>query len=274
MPDPTPRHDGWTPARQHDFLESLAINGLVRSACRAADMSAEAAYRLRQRSGGAAFRLGWEAALLLARARLVDTLMERAIEGQEEVIVRDPDSHTRTRHRHDNRLAMALLARLDRFADDDAAPHADARIVAGDWDAFLDLIAAEGATESMAQFLDARRAVPAVPCQLRADDDDEEAPAACDPFDHLDVWWNPEAAQFRTNFPPPPGFDGQEYGNFDTDTKYQRTLTDEEARIETAYQTHERTVARAAAEHRRCAFFGLADPADGEVDVDPPAGQA
>jgi len=41
----------------------------------------------------AAFRLGWDAAILIARARLADELLARALTGHEEVIHKDPDAH-------------------------------------------------------------------------------------------------------------------------------------------------------------------------------------
>ncbi len=178
---PTPRHDGWSPTRQRDFLEHLAVSGLVRDACVAVGISREAAYRLRQRREGAAFALGWEAALLLARWQLADTLMERAIDGQTDIVERDPDAHRRTHYRHDNRLALSVLGRLDRFADGDAASAGDARLIAGDWEAFLDLISGgrdgDSGGAAAALFLAARRPVAAVdetapgPCQLCGSDD-------------------------------------------------------------------------------------------------------
>src|SRR3546814_1439257 len=64
------------------------------------------AYALRIRRDGAAFRLGWDAAILIARARLADDLLARALTGHEEVIRKDMDAGEITRHRHDNRLAM------------------------------------------------------------------------------------------------------------------------------------------------------------------------
>src|SRR3546814_11453868 len=75
------------------------------------------AYALRLRRDGAAVRLGWDAAILIARARLADDLLARALTGHEEVIRKDMDAGEITRHRHDNRLAMSMLSRLDRMAD-------------------------------------------------------------------------------------------------------------------------------------------------------------
>ena len=47
-----PRHDGWTPERLRTFLETLAACGVVADACRAASMSPQSAYALRNRRAG------------------------------------------------------------------------------------------------------------------------------------------------------------------------------------------------------------------------------
>ena len=161
--DPPPlRHDGWTPDRQVRFLAAIADGALVREACAEVGLTATAAYSFRRRAAGAAFALGWSAANLHARERLADRLLERALDGQVETITR-PDGQVIERHRHDNRLAQAMLARLDRLAAGDppaaraatttpghaaaahpaADPHAAARTVAAGFEAYLDLIAAD-----------------------------------------------------------------------------------------------------------------------------------
>ena len=67
-PSPETRADGWSPARQRRFLETLAATGVIRLACEAVRITARSAYNLRIRQDGAAFRLGWDAAILIARA--------------------------------------------------------------------------------------------------------------------------------------------------------------------------------------------------------------
>ena len=144
---PTPadqsRADGWSPARQRQFLETLAATGVITTACDAVHISPRAAYALRIRRDGAAFRLGWDAAILIARARLADELLARALTGHEEVIHKDED--TITRRRHDNRLAMSMLSRLDRMADSppEGSDAALARVVAQDFAAYLDMLCPE-----------------------------------------------------------------------------------------------------------------------------------
>jgi hypothetical protein len=285
---PTPRHDGWTPERQRDFLEHLAISGLVRDAAKAAGMSHEAAYKLRNRASGAAFKLGWDAALHLSRISLADALMERAIAGQEEILSRDPDGGRRTRYRFDNRLALALLARLDRFAENNHATQALPRLIAGDWEAYLDMICDGHGGSGAAMFVAARQD-DIEPCQLcdgrDMPDFDIDAQEQTPP-DHAEVWhdptaaygesytadfvrheflglwWDRDAQEFRTNFPPPPGFDGFEEGIFLDDQEYQRALTPQENDVAHNSRTRAHTEMVAQAEAERCTWFAdMASPA-------------
>lgn len=219
-PHASERRDGWTPARQRIFLETLAAAGMVGDACEEAGLSRRSAYNLRFHREGAAFRLGWDAAILIARARLADDLLARALEGQEDVITRDEFSGEVVRRRHDNRLAMSMLARLDRMADSPAegTDAALARIVSQDFAAYLDLVCPEGADEesgageadggpasaavpvsvsalspgaSAALFI-ALRVGPAgaenralEPCELRGEESDDAPAEAYDPHDFL-----------------------------------------------------------------------------------------
>lgn len=67
------RHDGWTDARQHAFIEALADTGSVEAACRAVDMSQAGAYYLRRQPGADSFAAAWQAALDLGVQRIEDT---------------------------------------------------------------------------------------------------------------------------------------------------------------------------------------------------------
>jgi hypothetical protein len=135
------REDGWTPERIAIFLNRLAEWGIVSDAAEAAGMTRQAAYALRNSAKGRAFQLAWRAALLLARRRLADDLMSRAVNGQVDQIWRDGQVW-RERHRQDNRLGLALLTRLDRIAaESDLDPAAT--IVADEFEQFV-AIAADG----------------------------------------------------------------------------------------------------------------------------------
>ncbi|MEG8052627.1 hypothetical protein QP185_04095 [Sphingomonas aerolata] len=133
------RQDGWSAANQRRFLEALAEGHGVDVAARRVGLSATSAYAFRRTAKGAVFALGWRAAALVARDSIAETLLVRALEGTVDTIVRGET--VITRHKYDNRLGLALLARLDRQAE--SAPDADAkaaRLVAQEFDAYLDLV--------------------------------------------------------------------------------------------------------------------------------------
>jgi hypothetical protein len=180
LPDDTPllasrRQDGWTAAAQRSFLEAIAEGHGVEAACTRVGLSAASAYAYRRTAKGAAFALGWRAATLVARDAIAETLLVRALQGQVDTIVRGET--VVTRHRHDNRLAMSLLARLDRQVE--AAPDPDvkaARLVAQEFDAFLDLVARDEGPARAGLFL-ARRCG-----TLLGPGDDEDATADLAPI--------------------------------------------------------------------------------------------
>ncbi|WP_375395776.1 hypothetical protein [uncultured Sphingomonas sp.] len=151
------RQDGWTPKRQHTFLTALAEGHTVEQCCRFVGLTVSSAYALRRRAAGAAFALGWQAAALLARDTFADTLAARAIDGQTETITR-PDGSEVTRHRYDNRLAMAMLTRLDKLAAAEGGErtHHAARLIASDWEAYLAGIERGGGPARAGLFLGAR----------------------------------------------------------------------------------------------------------------------
>ena len=326
-PLPTPseqtRVDGWSPARQRRFLEVLAATGVIMLACEAVRITSRSAYTLRIRRDGAAFRLGWDAAILIARARLADTLLARAIMGTQETIRKDPDNHEITRHRHDNRLAMSMLARLDRMADTpvDGSDAALARVVSQDFTAYLDLICppdraqaecdladlprpgAEPSARTMddarlldgsspdtpepmvkavanavspgaqaALFLAARMALHSQQKPLFPTADERcELPRSRPPLVLADlppqeaadnlrgIWWDDRARGWRTDFPPPPGFDGDQTDDIYDIDNYERDLTPEEEDALAAQMEEERRPYEEAAARARDLYFGFAD---------------
>ena len=152
------RHDGWLPDKQRAFLEAIARGFTVEQACRFVGMSPASAYAFRNRAAGAAFALGWHAANLRARDHIADALLARAIDGQVETTTR-PDGSTYSRHRYDNRLAVTMLARLDRQAEDASVPtHHAARLVAQDFEAFCDQLEQDDGPARAGLFLGLRAA--------------------------------------------------------------------------------------------------------------------
>lgn len=242
----------WTPACQRMFLEELSISGSITGACAHVEKSPRSAYALRFRRDGAAFRLGWDAAILVARETLTDLLMDRATNGYEEISERGEDGIV-TRRKYDNRLSMNLLHRLDRIAEAQAvrgSRGAHMQMAVQDWQAYLDLIERGGNGAQATLFFEAREPDPketmayalnhALHCELAqfsADSPpenmfDEEPEIAAT---RLFVWRDDDDGEWKTNFPPVEGNDAQyidEEGIFG-DEDYQRTLTpaEEEAHL-------------------------------------------
>ena len=149
-----PRHDGFTPERIGDFLRHLAATGVVEHAAAAVGVSASAAYAFRNRRQGRAFARMWDAILVnRARHRLASELQSRAIAGCVSVRKRDGEI-VGEYHYYDNRLAMALLTRLDRLADREAASETHLRALSEDMEEFIECIAEGGDADA---FVAARR---------------------------------------------------------------------------------------------------------------------
>ena len=271
----------WTPACQRAFLEELACTSSVTRATRQVSKSARSAYALRFRRDGAAFRLGWDAAILIARATLGDMLMDRAVNGYEEVSSRQDDG-TVLRGKFDNRLGQGLLTRLDRLAEGQAAHgsmQAQVQLVVQDFECFLDLIATGGTGAESALFLAARDPgadpdadaadAAAIQCELdrisAAEAAEDKAAPAPDLLDlppdeaaaQLSVWFDDIDQCWKTDFPPldaDAAAEVQEVREFG-DPGYARTLTSAETAAQEAGLAAERAQLRAAALTARAAWF-------------------
>ena len=279
---PAPASYHWTPSLQAEFLGHLAAMASVRGAALFVQMSPRAAYDLRQRRDGLAFKLGWAAAILIARDRLQDELLDRAMTGAEDVYRRMLMGQTgewEIRRRRINAPAsIAMLERLDRQIAGRANTREDrlARIIAADFAAYLDLFttdafAADPDAALAAWFADQRArpdplaalfAPPAHLCevaQISADLADEETPEEA--ASSLSVWYDDEMEEWRTDFPPPSDdFDGHEDGEFGDDG-YSRSLSEDEFAIINARETASKAAwfkpFHSAAEGRRREYFGL-----------------
>ena len=106
------RHDGWTPEKQHRFIEALAESGCVTEACGAVGMSPKSAYRLRTRADASIFRQAWDIALDHAIRRLSDAAFSRAINGVSRPVFYQGEQIGERRH-YDERLTMFLLRYRD-----------------------------------------------------------------------------------------------------------------------------------------------------------------
>ncbi len=148
------RHDGWTPDRICTFLMALAETGSVTASAEAAGMSVASAYNLRKRVQGRGFHYAWEGALQIAKRKIADGLVERAIHGSVDRVMRD-GVVVAERHRFDNRLCLATLRRLDERLSSDHEDSEAVRIVTEEFEAFSRIIAEGGA--GAARFIYDRR---------------------------------------------------------------------------------------------------------------------
>ena len=137
--DPHTRANGWSGARQRRFCEYLAESGNVSEAAHAVGMSREGAYRFRRRAAGRAFGVAWEAALRLARKRLVDDVFELARTGIHETVYKDGEI-VAERRRRDPRV---LLTTIERLAKLEAREDHVTKCVAEEFDGFLDCLSPE-----------------------------------------------------------------------------------------------------------------------------------
>lgn len=106
------RHDGWTPAKQAEFIEALAACGCVDEACRRVGRSRQSAYDLYRRTEAGPFRLAWEAALEHAVKRIADGAFSRAINGVA-IPIYYKGEQVGERRRYDERMVMFLLRYYD-----------------------------------------------------------------------------------------------------------------------------------------------------------------
>ena len=106
------RNDGWTPARQVDFLLALCESACVEDACRTVGKSTASAYALRRRIEAVSFRAAWEAALDYSVARLADAALSRALNGVARPVFYKGEQVGERRY-YDERLTMFILRLRD-----------------------------------------------------------------------------------------------------------------------------------------------------------------
>jgi hypothetical protein len=224
LPTPAIRHDGWTGEAMAKFLETLAETGIVLEGCDAARKSSTAAYALRRREP--LFAEAWETALRIARDRLADTLLARSIEGNVEQIIKDGEI-VAEKHFIDNRLGLAVLKRLDQRADNmrglSRQQSSSQPLAEPDWELALTALRT-GEADDIAAAL----------ALLKGDEVGEVRDPLieeleCDDniFRHPRLWRKWDTGEWRTDFPPPPGFDGHEEGDWE-DEDYCRAFSEEE----------------------------------------------
>jgi hypothetical protein len=105
-----PRSNGWTLAKQAEFLEALAETASIAEAARRVRMTPQAAHWLRRQPAAVDFRAGWEAALAQAWQSVEASVLERVLNGEIEIIERDGVRAVRQRPCA-ARLAIHMLER-------------------------------------------------------------------------------------------------------------------------------------------------------------------
>jgi 3-hydroxyacyl-CoA dehydrogenase len=194
------RSDGWTPARQVEFLEALADTGIVRKAAAMVGMSEQSVARLRRRPEASTFDLACEAARRMgARNRILATAYDRAIEGTLKGHYYRGELKSEERV-YDNRLLTYLLGKVGHLLE----PRPESLAAEGDWDEWMKAVA-KGAPP------------PGEPAQ-------EELP-----YTGTDLWEGKRGRTW-TSYPPPAGFTGRQKGTW-SDEDYCRTLSPEEERV-------------------------------------------
>ena len=129
----------WTPGVKSAFLTALAETGEVIAACECVNLSSQGAYR--HRALDPDFARAWDVARHNSREIILDRLTSRALDGWQEDIFYKGEI-VGTKQRHDNRLILALIARLDKLVDGKQQARQAAR-VAPRFGAMLEDIAAD-----------------------------------------------------------------------------------------------------------------------------------
>lgn len=233
--DPVPlryRADGLTPERQREYVEALADTGVARLAAERVGISEQAINRVRRRADARAFDQACAAALCIGARRLVSVAFERAIEGTIKRHTYHGEIVSEERV-YDNRLLMSLIGKLPSLFGQGAEG------VERDWPGWMEAI---------------EQGLPRPP---------EPAPAGLhNEFENCEVW--EDFDEWRTNFPPPDGFDGYEKGE-PGDDDYWRDLTEAELRAFLSESEADEAARAERLERERAArdrFFGF----DGDRD--------
>ena len=269
----TCRRDGWTPFARRLFLEVLAETGRVSRACEYAQLTKQSAYALRARDP--LFAASWDAACELARAPLADALYERALDGVTETITRDGEV-VAERHRHDSRLSIAVLHRLDKRCDRAVELGSNHLPILHRWDEWLNMVgrgeeqAAQALLESARDSQLGQLSQSANPTDDSFDEEDDTQE-----IDVPDRCWTDDSTGekvWMTSFPPPAGFDGHEeykWGSWG----YERECTPEEVALLEAEAAAAKGERLAKQEAERDAWFGLLRNDLTEAEASPGAGQ-
>lgn len=96
-------------ATQRRFIAALAATGSVRQAARAVGFAVASLYPLRHHAQGGSFAEAWDRAVSLGARRVLDTLMDHAINGIPETVIL-PDGTRLERRRYSSRTMQWIVA--------------------------------------------------------------------------------------------------------------------------------------------------------------------
>jgi hypothetical protein len=235
----------FTPELKVRFCEALAETGLVTAACRAVGKHRDTIYEHLRTD--ALFAAACDASRHQARHRLADRLMEDSIAGSVDHFYRDGVLVGERRYT-DNRLAYAMLRRLDKLAQE---PGGAAPAPGRSFDPKLALKALRtGAEEDLAAALATFDSDTSdnPPFEDDAIDDVSDLPFGTDRV------WEEERGEWWTDFPPPEDFDGEERGHW-SDEHYARECSGDECDLLNAAREAELADLKADEESERNSFF-------------------
>lgn len=244
--NPTPGDSApFTPELKVRFCEALAETGMVTAACRAVGKHRDTVYEHLRTDP--LFAAACDSSRYQARHRLADRLLEDSIEGSVDHFYRDGVLVGERRYT-DNRLAYAMLRRLDKLAEE---PRGTAPPRGRTFDAKLALRALRtGSEEDLCAAL----------ATLDSDTSDNP-PFEGDTVDDLsdsifgtDRVWEEESGAWWTNFPPPEGFTGEERGHW-SEQDYTRECDEDECDLLAAARDAQLSDYKAAEEAERDTFF-------------------
>ncbi len=157
---PVPRRamtNGWSPARQWQFLQRLEDGASVAVAARRVGMSEASAYRLRRHPEAEDFRRAWDAAQARVWQRVEQVALDRVVNGDIETIERDGMIVATRRRPCSDRLMIHMLKEQLRRSEAQAAALAAANAA----------MAAE-ARRAEWPIMDGKRVAPLVPAPIDA----------------------------------------------------------------------------------------------------------
>lgn len=234
----------FTPELKVRFCEALAETGRVTAACRAVGKHRDTIYEHLRTDP--LFSAACDSARFQARHRLADRLMEDSIEGSVDHFYRDGVLVGERRYT-DNRLAYAMLRRLDKLAEE---PRGTAPARGRGFDPRLALEALRtGAEEDLCAAL---ATLDSDTSDNPAFDDENSEDVSDSNFGTDRVW--PDDGVWWTNFPPPEGFIGEERSHW-SEEDYMRECSEDECALLAAAREAELADHKAAETAERDSFF-------------------